>query len=111
MGGRDRRDREHFRDLPNGDTIRVRFNLDRGRVTEFTAQLECWIEGRWRPAVRYDSAHGRPHRDTLGWDGSVIAKDWMPATLFLDRALTDAENDPRTCAATYRAEFVARKPR
>lgn len=111
MPARDRRDREHFRDLPNGDTIRVRFNIERGRVTDFTAQLECWIEGRWRPVVRYDSAHGQPHRDTLDWNGGVLAKDWMPPTISLNQALTDAEQDLRTHAATYRLEFLGRKPR
>ena len=111
MTGRDQRDREHFRDLPSGDTIRIRFNLDRGRVTDFTAQLECWIEGGWRPVVRYDSAHGQPHRDTLDWDGRVVQKDWMSPTISLNRAISEAEEDLRMHAATYRMEYLGRKSR
>jgi hypothetical protein len=64
---------------PIPDTsVRVGFDTDQGQGVDFTVQLECWIEDRWRPAVRYDTAHGQAHRDTLDWEGRVIDKLWLP---------------------------------
>src|SRR5687767_13371071 len=60
MTGRTRYQREYFLSKPDGIVIRVGFNLERGRVREFTVRLECWLDGRWRPAVGYDTAHARP---------------------------------------------------
>ncbi|MBA2277905.1 MAG: hypothetical protein H0W06_09115 [Chloroflexia bacterium] len=57
-----------------GDHIRVRFATERGRVLRYTVQFEILNEGRHWPAVRYDSAHGVPHRDTLDWRGETIDK-------------------------------------
>jgi hypothetical protein len=43
---------------------------ERGKIVEFCVQYEALIADRWRPVVRYDSAHGEPHRDTLHPDGT-----------------------------------------
>lgn len=104
------RDKEFFRPLPNGDAIRVRFDAERGSVTAFTAQYEVWAAGAWRPSVRYDSAHGRPHRDTLDWAGNVIAKEWLPEGTGANEALTFAESDMTAHGDRYRDEFLRRKP-
>lgn len=46
--------------------LRIRFELDRGQVLAFVAQLECLFEDSgWLPVVRYDTAHGFTHRDTM----------------------------------------------
>ncbi len=46
--------------------LRIRFELDRGQVLSFAVQLECFLEGSgWLPVVRYDTAHGYAHRDTM----------------------------------------------
>lgn len=66
--------REFTRTAKTGDAFRVRVTIERGIVLAFTAQLEVFVDGRFRPAERFDSAHGRPHRDTLDWTGEVIAK-------------------------------------
>ena len=55
-------------------TIRTRMERENGGLRAFTVQLEVWTGDDWRPAVRYDSAHGHAHRDTLDWDGRVIDK-------------------------------------
>lgn len=104
------RDEEFFIPLFRGDAIRVRFDADRGTVTAFTAQYEVWADGSWRPAVRYDSAHDRPHRDTLNWAGDVIDKEWMREGMGANEALTFAENDLKANADRYREEFLRRKP-
>jgi hypothetical protein len=77
---------------------------------ETANQLECWIDGRWRPAVRYDTAHGGAHRDVLDWFGRVVRKDWMPTEVDYNDALRQAEADVIGRAEAYRAEFLRRKP-
>lgn len=55
-----------FRRLLNDDNaLRVRFELERGRVLKFVVQLECYLDGEWVPVVRYDTAHGFAHCDRL----------------------------------------------
>jgi hypothetical protein len=110
VGGRKQYDREHLKLLKGGDTVRVAFDFDRGRVTDFVVQLECWIEDRWRPVARYDAAHGRAHRDVLDWDGRVVEKDWLPAELTYNRAMALGERDLAENAETYRSEFLRRRP-
>jgi hypothetical protein len=46
-------------------------------IVEFRIQYESIIEGHWHPVVRYDSAHGRPHRDILH-PNAPETKDWYP---------------------------------
>ena len=46
------------------------------KVVEFRIQFEALIDGRWVVIVRYDSAHGRPHRDIMHPDGSET-KEWL----------------------------------
>ena len=70
MNGRQEKDYEI--DLDEGGVIRVRRTNERGRIIAFTAQNEPFIEGRFRPAVRYDTAHGRAHRDPLDWNSRPI---------------------------------------
>ena len=111
MSRRTRYQREYFLTKPDGIVIRVGFNSDRGRVTGFTIQLECWLDGRWRPAVRYDTAHDRAHRDTLGWTGGVENKDWLPVEIDYNEAMSEAIRDLTAHAQTYRDEFLRRKPR
>ena len=55
---------------------RVQFTTSRGRVTKFVVQLEVQTGSEWRPVVRYNTAHGRPHRDLYRLDGS-ITKQWL----------------------------------
>ncbi len=45
--------------------LRVRFETHNGRILAFTIQLECFIDGQWHVVIRYDTAHGFAHSDTL----------------------------------------------
>ena len=93
-----------------GDSYRVRIRAERGRVTRYTVQFEVWMEGRFYPALRYDDAHGRSHRDTLDWTGVVVDKAWMPVESNADAA-TRAIKDIRANWHVYRTEeFERRKP-
>ncbi len=109
MGGREEADVEYFEQLKNGDTIRVRLNIERGEVTSFTLQLETFVDGQWRRVVRYDSAHDYPHRDILDWDGRVVEKIWLAPGLTNKQAVAQARQDLKEHAAAYRAAFMERK--
>ena len=58
--------------VPLGESDSDRYRLycltERGQVTIFRVQYEAFIEGKWRPIVRYDTAHGFPHRDLLHYN-------------------------------------------
>ena len=108
--GRRERSREFFRTLPGGAAIRVRFDRDQGQIGDFTAQFEILVADVWMPAVRHDSVHRRPHRDTLDRSGRVVAKPWLPEGMDANAALTVAERDLIANFERYRDEFMGRKP-
>lgn len=63
-----------------------------GRVIAFVVRL-MWIEGgRELNVMRYDTAHGMSHRDTLGRRKGLLRKDWFP-DLALDIVLQKAIQD------------------
>lgn len=50
--------------IPLSDVDRMIIRQDRvgHTIRDFSVQLDLLINGRWRVAIRFDSAHGRPHR-------------------------------------------------
>lgn len=112
-GTRGQTEEEHFITITAGNTIRVRRTLQYGRLLAYLVQYEVWIaeEEQWHAAVRYDTAHGRPHKDVLAWDGTVIEKTWSPIGRSLDDELQYAIRDIRTHWVTHRVEFFTRRPR
>lgn len=86
--------------------LRYRINTERGRVTGFVVQLEVEIDERLYAVVRYDCAHGQPHRDILDATGTVIDKQWLPYPY--EAALNHADADLRANWRRYREEFVQR---
>ncbi len=40
------------------------------KIVDFRIQYETFIAGQWHPVLRYDTAHGQPHRDILHSDGT-----------------------------------------
>jgi hypothetical protein len=51
---------------PDGeDRLRVRINVDKGKVVDVVVQYESKIKEKWYPIVRYDCSHGFFHRDLL----------------------------------------------
>lgn len=77
--------------LASGVMTRVRITKERGHILSFMVQLECLVEGKWRPIVRYDTAHGFAHQDILKPDGTK-EKQTIPVTGF-NEALTYAQRD------------------
>jgi hypothetical protein len=54
-------------------------------------QYEAKINNNWHPIVRYDTAHGFPHRDILNPDGTIdkYAFDFPDLEMFLQYAEQD----------------------
>lgn len=108
-------DREFFVPLPEGSSLRIHINIDRGEVTRFVVQLECAIGGdRWLPVVRYDSAHGRPHRDILDPSGETVKKEWLDELLGHDVSMAEGLNygqdDLKRNWRIYRDTFLEMMP-
>jgi hypothetical protein len=55
--------------------LRLRVELEKGSMTDMMVQLEI-NDGGWRPAIRYNYAHGKPHLDKMFKDGRK-EKIWM----------------------------------
>ena len=66
-------------------------------------QLEVEVRGEWRPAIRYDTAHGFVHIDRFTQRGE-LAKERLEVT-YAD-ALTRAERDLKQNWIAYREEFL-----
>jgi hypothetical protein len=81
---------------------RVQFTTARGRVTNFVVQLEVQIGSEWEPVVRYDTAHGRPHRDLYRVDGTAT-KQWLEMNFndALTYAINEIKDNWRRCAERW----------
>ncbi len=52
------------------DRLRIHFITEQGRVKSIIViQYEAYINGEWRPIVRFDEAHGFFHRDIMSPSG------------------------------------------
>ncbi len=72
-------------------------------MLKFTIQLEVEAKGRWRAAIRYDTAHGYAHIDRFNLQGKrrkeILRLDFA-------EALTRAERDIKQNWTTYRERFL-----
>jgi hypothetical protein len=84
------------------DRFRYHHNLVRGRVTRFRIQYEALIGEAWHPIVRYDTAHGRPHKDVLHPGGAQDNVEFRGYSR--EEVLTLGERDIRANWQRYRAE-------
>jgi hypothetical protein len=76
---------------------------EQGVIVEFRIQYEAFIEEYWHPVVRYDSAHGRPHRDVLH-PIDPETKEWFPNYRNTD-VLSIGQRDIVANWPTYRARY------
>ena len=90
-----------------GESDRDRYRLycvtESGQVAIFRVQYEAFIDGQWRPIVRYDTAHGFPHRDLLHPDRPGEKTEYRGH----DHAevLTLGQEDIKRNWQTYRAQY------
>ena len=75
-----------------------------GAIVEFRIQYEAFIAGHWHPIVRYDSAHGQPHRDVLHADSSET-KEWYPGYRNADVLSIGTAGHHGKLVGTYRAKY------
>ncbi|MDP1544670.1 MAG: hypothetical protein Q8L87_01515 [Anaerolineales bacterium] len=73
-------------------------------IVEFRIQLEIMVAGIWYAVVRYDTAHGRPHRDILHPNGSQT-KEWLDGYTTAG-ALTFGQRDIMKNWQVYRDRFL-----
>ena len=107
-GGREEWETESYRfQLSDNETdfVRVRMRIVHGRLIRYTAQYEAEIGGRIYPIIRYDNAHGEPHRDTLSPSGQVVRKEPFSGQS-LDLALRMGIDDLKAQWRRYRAAFI-----
>jgi hypothetical protein len=98
------REKEFLVLLGNDTRIRHFHARIRQQVTEFVVQLELFIDGKWKPIVRYDTAHGFAHRDTFHCGGKT-----EKTPLFIgdySSTLTFAEMDLRSNWELYRDRYL-----
>lgn len=74
-----------------------------GCVIEFVIQYEALIEGKWRTIVRYDTAHGRPHKDIEHPDGTQTKIEFPYHRN--EEVLTIGQNDIRDNWERYREQY------
>ncbi len=96
-------------DPPHLHYCDVRVLAERGKVVDFTVLYLATVDDRLYPVMRYDTAHGDPHRDSLDWDGYVVEKYWMPGKSY-SHALDDAIQEVKTTWNEMFAAFLRRRP-
>jgi hypothetical protein len=73
-------------------------------IVEFRIQLEIFVKDEWHAVVRYDTAHGKAHRDVLHPNGSQ-SKDWFEGYA-MEEVLTIGQKDILENWSAYRDRFV-----
>lgn len=89
------------------DRFRYSHALERGQIARFCVQYEALIEGAWQAIVRYDTAHGRPHKDLLHPDGKQSKQEYPGYSP--EEVLTLGERDIKANWRHYRATFEQEK--
>jgi len=81
------------------------YHVSKGRrIVEFRIQLEILVDEEWYPIVRYDTAHGRAHRDILHPNG-MQTKDWFEG-YSVEEVLTIGQKDILENWPVYRERFL-----
>lgn len=96
-----------YLDEAQENRYRHRHVWERNQVTEFTIQYESLISGQWHSILRYDTAHGQPHRDLLHPDGTQTKEmypNYRNAEVLTIGQRDIIENWP-TYLATYQKEM------
>ena len=81
------------------------FETAAGLIIAFVVKLILEWDNGYYEVIRYNSAHGCPHRDILDWRGKVVRKTWFD---FLDnkQGLDLALKDLKDNSDAYVERFV-----
>ena len=85
------------------DRLRVRALRAGPDIVAFAVQYEAFLEGDWRPIVRFDTAHGFAHRDLMHPDGRVDKEPLLWDTYNV--ALTWATQELKARWLEYRQRY------
>ena len=89
---------------PKGeDRLRIKLDVEKGKVIDVVVQYEAKIKDRWYSIVRYDCSHGYFHRDLLNLKGEETKQSI--AIRNLKDALTYAEQDIKDRWEWYKEKF------
>jgi hypothetical protein len=97
--------RGFFHWLSDRDRLRIRFTVQKGRVTQLVVQYEVLMGERWQPIVRYDTAHGYLHRDLYRHGQEEPLKEAI-SVVDLSDGLTQAIEDLRQHWQLYKRRFL-----
>lgn len=85
------------------DRLRVSAKKEKGKILGFTVQYESFIKDKWHPIIRYDTAHGFPHKDVMHPDGFVAKQPIYFANYNL--AFTQAIQDIKILWPWYKESY------
>ncbi len=83
-------------ELAEGIGIHVYFETFDGLVINFVVKLIIRIKGKYYEVIRFDSAHGCPHKDIIDSSGAIIRKVWFESInnkQGLDLAIKDLKDN------------------
>jgi len=81
------------------------YHISRGKkIVEFRIQLEILVKNEWCAVVRYDTAHGKAHRDIIRPNDSQT-KDWFEGYT-IEEVLTIGQKDILENWSSYRDRFI-----
>lgn len=89
--------------LDGEDRLRVKIEIEKGKVKDVVVQYESKIKDKWYPIVRYDCSHGFFHRDMLNSKGEKTKQ--IIQIQNLKDALTYAEQDIKDRWEWYKERF------
>lgn len=76
----------------------------KNEIIYFMIQLEVFIDNKWFPVVRYDTAHRYAHRDIIHYNGLVEKMVVFSQTY--NEAIDIAESDLKTNWSIYKERFL-----
>lgn len=89
--------------LDGDDRLRIKIEVEKGKVINVVVQYESKIKDKWHPIVRYDCSHGFFHRDVLSFKGGKTKQ--IIQIQNLKDALTYAEQDIKDRWEWYKERF------
>jgi hypothetical protein len=92
--------------LSDKDRKRHEHIIEKGKVDRFVVQYETFVEDKWVPIVRYDTAHGYAHKDLMNADGS--REKIFLGMANLNEALTLADIDINENWERYKERYFRR---
>ena len=92
-----------YLDAAQENRYRHRHVWEGGKILGFRIQYEALVGSTWHSIVRYDTAHGQPHRDTLHPDKTQTKQVYPEYTNA--ELLTIGQRDIMENWPTYRARY------